>query len=375
MKTSKKIGIMTLSASDNCGSLLQAYALKKILEVYGCVEVINFSSESSHKLYDLPPINVLTKISFLLHLNNKKKYLRLVECKKAYAQFRYDYIKMDKTELLSGDLHSIKDKYDVVIAGSDQIWNVRMRDFDESFFLGWTNKKKIAYAPSLGGADIRMSEKFQQYICWLNEFDSLSVREETGRNSLSSLSEWAITKVLDPTLLLSENDWKQLIGVPMINGDYIFYYSWAYCYEDEVAIVKKEGKRLGLPVIVIDSRKWMRQSEKKYGFILSENEGPLAFLNLMYYAKITFVESFHGMIFSYIFRKNFWLLDIHQSLNELDSRLLELVNLLGAESRVLTKFNYHKKNMQLQMDYLSNEKLDCLRRASHEYLREALEHL
>ena len=50
-----KIGIITLSASDNCGSLLQSYALKKLLSLYGKVEIINFSSLKSHSLYDIFP--------------------------------------------------------------------------------------------------------------------------------------------------------------------------------------------------------------------------------------------------------------------------------------------------------------------------------
>lgn len=372
MKVSPKIGIMTLSASDNCGSLLQTYALKKILEAYGDVEVINFSSESSHRIYDPPQINMRRRISFLLHPENKEKYVRLIKCKKAYEQFRRNYIEMDSEELLAKDLETIKDKYDVVVAGSDQIWNVRMTDFDEAFFLGWTSKKKVAYAPSLGNGDIRTSEKVDQFIAWLNEFDYLSVREGIGKKCLQELCQKTVTKVLDPTLLLDENEWRKLVGEPLIRKKYIFYYSWAYCYEDEIEIVKKEGERSGLPVIVIDSRKWLYQDEKKYGFILSEKEGPEAFLNLMYYAETAFVESFHGMVFAYIFRKNFWLLDLHENLAELDTRLMEFVDLLGAESRILTKFNYYQKNTRLKTEYPENRKLDHLRDVSQKYLREAL---
>lgn len=372
MKMSKKIGIMTLSASDNCGSLLQAYALKRLLNPYGEVEVINFSSEKSHRMYDIPQVDLKRKISFLLHPPKKEKYVRLVKCKMSYEDFRYTYIEMDDKEILPEDLKYIKDKYDVVIVGSDQVWNVQMIDFDESFFLGWTDKKKVAYAPSLGGKDIRASEKADQFIFWLNKFDYLSVREENGKKCLDELCQKMVTKVLDPTLLLDEKEWKKLVGTPLLKGKYIFYYSWAYCYDDEMEIVKKEGERLGLPVIVIDSRKWMNRDEKKYGFILSENEGPIAFLNLMYYAERSFVESFHGMVFAYIFRKNFWLLDLHENLKELDSRLKEFVNLLGAESRVVTQFNYPYKDMDLKMKYYENNKLDNLRDVSRKYLGEAL---
>lgn len=362
---------MTLSASDNCGSLLQTYALKKLLQTYGDVEVINFSSESSHKLYDLPPVNFKTQISFLCP-KKKKKYIQFKKCKQAYEQFRRNYIEINCKELFSKDLITIKDKYDIVVAGSDQIWNVQMRDFDESFFLGWTGKKKVAYAPSLGGTDIEISKNAKKLVLWLNEFDYLSVREEAGRKCLSKLCLKTVTKVLDPTLLLNENEWKKFIGAPLIKEDYIFYYSWAYCYENVKEIVKREGERVQLPVIVIDSRKWLNQDENKYGFILSEHEGPLAFLNLMYYAQTCFIESFHGMIFAYIFKKNFWLLDIHENLIELDSRLMELVTLLNVESRVLTQFNYDQKNMQTEIKYSENKALNNLRNISQKYIEEAM---
>lgn len=375
METSAKIGIITLSASDNCGSLLQAYALKRLLQSYGNVEVINFSSEHSHKLYDLPQINLKKKISFLFYSRNKKKYTKIMQGKQSYEQFRRDYIEMDSTELFSEDLKFIKDKYDVVVAGSDQIWNIQMFDFDKAFFCGWTSKKKVAYAPSLGNGDIGSSPYTKQFIQWLNEFDYLSVREEIGKKHLNNFCSKNITRVLDPTLLLGETEWKKLVGEPLIKGRYIFYYSWAYCYEDEKKIVKNEGEKLNLPVIVFDARKWMTQDERKYGFVLSEDEGPLAFLNLIYYAEICFVESFHGMVFSYIFRKNFWLLDIYEDLTDLDDRLMEFVDLLGAEDRVLTKFNYGRKDIQKQMDYSNNKKLKNLQDASQMYLEEAFRYI
>lgn len=373
MKEQIKIGLITLSASDNCGSCLQAYALKKILENYGAVEIINFSSPSSHRMYDLPKLSLNDLFSLLFDRDFSRNRKRIKRCKKAYASFRTNYMGIDvSNEILPDSLELVADKYDVYVTGSDQVWNVEMQDFDEAFFLWWTKRKKVAYAPSLGGRDVRVSSKSAQYIDWINEFEFLSVREEIGLNCLNEITSKNITKALDPTLLLAESDWVSLVGKSLYEGNYIFFYSWAYCYEEELQIVKAESIRLGLPVIVIDSRKWIDKNTEDYGFILSQEEGPLAFLNLMYYAKLTFVESFHGMVFSYIFKKNFWLLDNHKNLNDLDSRLKEFVDLLCAHDRILTPYNYSNKNIDKEMEYKKNIQLDHMRESSLKFLNEAL---
>lgn len=372
LKTNCKIGILTLSASDNCGSLLQTYALQLLLKPYGEVKVINFSTESSHKVYDIPSPSWSDKFCMTFSRRQRKKYKNLFRCKEAYQDFRRHQLQMDDVEICPDVLDKIASKYDVIVVGSDQVWNVEMGDFDKAFFLGWTNAKKVAYAPSLGGCDLRFSKNVTRIIEWIKEFEYLSVREESGKICLEEVSDRMVEKVLDPTLVLEEEEWSRLIGEPLVKGNYIFYYSWAYCYEDQLNIVKKESQRLHMPVIVIDSRKWWRRDEKKYGFILSENEGPLAFLNLMYYAEHVYVESFHGMIFAYIFRKNFWLLDSHENLKKIDKRLKEFVDLLNARDRVLTVHNYNTIDMSVRMNYLNNDMLDELKETSRKYIKKAL---
>lgn len=372
MVKKQKIGIITLSASDNCGSLLQTYALKHLLEPYGDVEVINFSTESSHWAYDIPCLSGKDKLFMAFSHYRKEKFQNLLRCKEAYKDFRVNQLQMDDIEIFPDDLITIRDKYDVVVVGSDQVWNVAMGDFDEAFFLGWVKGKKVAYAPSLGGNDIRMSKNAGQMIEWIKSFAYLSVREESGKCCLEEISGKTVEKVLDPTLVLPEKEWVKLVGEPLIKEDYIFYYSWAYCYEEQLDIVQKESKRLDMPVIVIDSRKWMHKDEKKYGFILSKSEGPQSFLNLMYYAKHVYVESFHGMAFAYIFRKNFWLIDSFENIQEMDKRLKEFVDLLNAQDRILTIYNYNVIDTRVQMHYSENDNLFKLRNVSEKYIKRAL---
>ena len=364
-----KIGLLTLSASDNCGSLLQCYALKRLLQEFGDVEVINFSSKRSYAMYDIPaPPNLL---SALLH---RQRNRALLAGKRGYDEFRKTQLGINGPEYLANDLNRLSASYDAVVVGSDQVWNVRMYDFDEAFFLGWTKSKKIAYAPSLGAAHLSLSPNFETIKQWLAKFHSLSAREEIGKNCLEEVTGRVIPKTLDPTLAIDSKIWDGLAGdSPIIQGDYIFYYSWAYREAETSRIVSNEGRRLGMPVYVIDPRKWQGRSPRKWGFSLLADSGPMVFLNLMKYAKKAFVESFHGMVFAYLFRKDFWLLDIHEDIRNMDSRLLEFVDLLGIRSQCLTKYNVARLNMGTHISYDENIKLNELREFSKNYLRKALE--
>lgn len=366
-----KIGIITLSASYNCGSMLQSYALKTILAKYGEVEIINFTSDSSRKQYSIIPKNPL-KLTYLKFTNSR--ILEALRAEKAdYTAFQRNCLMMQDKEYDINNLHEIKDKYDVVVAGSDQVWNVCMSDFDESFFCGWCGKhcKKVAYAPSLGGHDIRESPQKEKFIEYILDFDFLSTREEFGKKVLSDITARDIPKVLDPTLMLQYADWENLVGSPLVHGDYIFYYSWAYCYGELREVVAARSQTTGLPVYVIDAHKYRGNKLEGYDFILSRQGGPLAFLNLMRYAKEVYVESFHGMIFAYTFKKNFWLLDTHANYEQLDSRLREIVDLFKVRDRLIQVRSGTKPNLDAVMEYADNETLRELKQQSFSYLNKA----
>ena len=364
-----RIGIITLSASYNCGSLLQSYALKEMLSKYGDAEIINFSSEASHKQYDVIPKTMIGK--WWMNHGRRGLVSELKSEKEYYTTFQNEYLQLDGKELFAKDLHRVSTKYDVIVAGSDQVWNVRMGDFDEAFFCDWTDAKKIAYAPSLGGHDVRESSDSARIIDAIRKFAALSVRETVGKECLDDILNEDVTKVLDPTLMYGEEKWKALAGERKINGDYIFYYSWAYCDDLLREIVSNYAKEKQMPVYVIDAHKWISHSYENDGFILCEEGGPLAFLNLMLYAKECFVESFHGMLFAYMFRRNFWLLDTHREYAQVDARLKELVELVGAKDRITTQWNTGKMYSDVGFPYGENPKLEEMRKVSSDYLDEA----
>ena len=334
-----KVGILTLSASDNCGSLLQTYALQKVLTTrFNCrVEIINLVTERSQAIYGIFPKKFYKhpkKTFFTM------KYLQSIKIQKlGYQRFRDNFLNITPGVYHTiEDVSKIVDNYDILITGSDQVWNVYMSDYCDAFYLPWKTKaKKIAYAASLGSAFSIDQKKEKDLSIWLNDFDRISVREETGKKTIQKLTSKDIYITADPTLLLSYAEWNSLVDKPLIKKPYIFYYSWAYLNEAMNEIVQEFARNFNLDVFVINSSRWYKYRPYKFGFELFEESGPEVFLNLMKYADYVFVQSFHGAIFSNIFHKRFFFLNENEN-GKVDFRTQNLLKFFHEEKQVVHRY-------------------------------------
>ena len=223
----KTVGILTFHASHNCGSMLQTYALQTFLSKQAYQpEIVNFASPGQIALYEVftPNRSLKQIVRNLILLMNRK---RLLKCVKAYETFINNYF------VLSGDLKTsvqeLKDApYHAVIAGSDQIWNTTIADYDDAYFLSWVKSaKRIAYAPSFGAKNpLKYAQNPRVISRWLEEFNSLSVREKNGQRWIADMIGKEVPFVLDPTLLLEAQDYDQIAAVDLqLPEKYIFYYS------------------------------------------------------------------------------------------------------------------------------------------------------
>ena len=164
----KKVGIITFHNSYNCGSMLESYAMQKAIEKRGCLtKIIDFSNYNQRKLYSIfyknnslknivKNILVIPAIS-KLKVNNKK-----------YEEFKRKNFNLTSDSYISNNQLS-DEEFDIVVSGSDQIWNITIEDSDDAYFLPWVKKaKKVAYAPSFGSKNIlkysKEPEKYKEYI-------------------------------------------------------------------------------------------------------------------------------------------------------------------------------------------------------------------
>lgn len=366
-----KIGILTLSASDNCGSLLQAYALQTVLRAkFGAeVEVLDFRCENAREMYDLfsrKPWKYPRKT-----LNNLLHFPAISRQKKDYEFFRRQWLKASARQFANAEeLSAVADDYDVIICGSDQVWNVNIPDFDPAYFLGWAgDTRRVAYAPSLGGCDFSAFPDQQLLKKWLLQFSAVSTREQVGVDCVKAVAGLEIPIVPDPTLLIGPEQWQAVPGERMVKEPYIFYYSWAYEDPELNRVVQRYAESRGLDVYVIDAFKWPKLKPKDFGFKMAPSGGPQTFLNLMKYAEFAFVQSFHGVIFAYMMQRDFYLLD-NRPVDAMDNRLASILKLLAVEDRVTRCVEDIRED---HVDYSEiPESLADSRETGMEYLEKAL---
>lgn len=330
-----KIGIITFHAAHNFGSMLQAYALQEYLKKEGQeVSIINFQPASQKALY--------SSIFNITHLRNiRDLILRILFspksiifiCKKRlqFKRFLSKYLNLTTEFNNIKELKKANFNFDIIITGSDQIWNIEAADFSEAYFGSFISSsatKKIAYAPSMGPNPEKLNQKYLHEL--LKNYTAISVREERAKiflekNRLAS----NVQIVLDPTMLLSANDYSQIIpSDPIVKGNYIYYYTPGPKPRHEfLQIAEKISQDTGLPIICDTPYLFAKQ----YNLTYQPAVGPCEFLNLIKHATIVCGASFHLMVFSIIFQKDFYCIN-----GDIDSRMNNLMKLFNLEERILS---------------------------------------
>lgn len=366
-----KIGIATFNRTHNYGSLLQSYALKTFLEShYGVTaEFINFSNDEQREMYAYlnKPNGIRNLVKdFLIIMNHKLTKTHF----ESFNDFQNKYLSVGRNDYRSSSEINLNDEgYQLLIAGSDQIWNVDARDFDEFYFLGFDSSiKKVAYAVSLGGTDFTKQPQAKKYINMMNHFDRVSVRERNSKKWLSPVAEKAITIMPDPTMLLSkENYIQEFDDDPIFTGDYIYYYGFKYDKKINEK-VKELGKKLGMPVVVVDGRKYAIYILKQYGFKVAPYGGPKAFINLMKNAKVCVTQSFHGTVFSVLFQIPFFYMSVPNIKSD-DDRASYLLEQLGLTRQLIpfTDIVSESENLNHVPFEQSVDKIDSLKAKAIKY--------
>lgn len=239
-----KTATITFHAPNNNGSFLQAYALQKYITTHFDDvenEIIDFQPESQQQQYAIFR-KIHSKKDILRNLISFWHYKALSKRFLAFSEMREKYLKMTKRCTTTEEALKIAGNYDLVIAGSDQIWNTTARDFSEAFFLPGISKKST-YAVSCGS---HLNEVDCDRICSAMEaFENVSVREIDTREFLEKHTKRSIETVLDPTFLLTKEDYSGLYDKERILKEkYIFLYTINYD-EDALKQTVRVAERLG----------------------------------------------------------------------------------------------------------------------------------
>lgn len=375
-----KIGILTFSASHNCGSMLQAYALREVLtRKYGAdVEIIDYSNKYSRRMYGMFDYSISR--GAIEHNIRALKYRKTISASHAdYNAFSDKYlVKSKEVYTQPKQLAKVNQKYNIVIAGGDQVWNVRCPDAGKEFYLSTIHGvKKVAYSPSLGGSNIfKHADNLDVYKQLLEEFAFLSVREPNGQKWLEELTGRTVPIVADPTLLLSPQEWCEYLPVPEVGGDYIFNYAFFHNKPETNQTIQEIAGKLNMPVIVMDYKSFEFYKLSSYGFQKYEKTGPLAFLGLMKNASLVLTQSFHGTLFSALFNRKFWSYNWPQAENPDDDRAIAILEQLGLRERYryiadLGKMSKEELLQDIEYDTV-NKKILSERKHAMDYIESVL---
>lgn len=378
-----KAGLITFHFAHHYGAQLQAYALMKSIEGLGVeCEIINYvrpDTIEGTKVFKsgFSPRSVLSNLHSLLH------YSAFKNRKNRFSSFINEQMKLSKHSYNAySELEKNPPIYDLYVCGSDQIWNPLIfasKDFDPSFFMPFAgNRKRIAYAPSFGISSIP-DDKKETLKNFLSKFDFLSVREPQGAEIINDLTGRKALVVLDPTLLLTESQWSEISSVPTYKPYILCYFvtdpTPYFKYIEAISSVLK------LPIVCLcGSRKVIPGSISTI-----YDAGSQEFLGLFKNAAYVCTNSFHGTVFSIIFKKNFYCFKNSYNfaaegnkVKTVNSRLYSMLETLGLTDRFFTgeldsvAFG-SKVSEQKDINFTNvTDLLNTEREKSLEYLRNAL---
>lgn len=368
----KRVGIITFHSADNFGAVLQSYALMKTVENLGFYsEIIDFRPEgivSQYKLfggsfkkkYLSSGLYKIIRFYIKCILNSGKVLKRI----RNFKSFRKDHFRLsDKVYHSSDELMKEKPLYDYYITGSDQVWNP---DFfinvGASYFLDFAveGAKRISYAASIvKKLNTNESKYFKTY---LKRFDNISIREKSSLEAVQNLTDKEVHVVLDPTLLLEGDDWSSISTFSVHEASYILVYD---LIKDPI-IVYAANKISGdnnLKIINYSGEKGYNNWHSSFA-----TTNPTEFSGLIKNAKFVVTNSFHGTIFSIIFKKQFYTIPYPGR----GSRMIDLLNELGLKERIVESIDDNISIDQM-IDYEKvYRRLDTLKEESKSFLQEAL---
>lgn len=308
----KKIGIITIHKSEvNYGACLQSFALWKFITDLGndC-EIIDLS-RPCHSDYKISrsfgekckPWKQKLMAWVKRSISKKNRTNWILERRKKFENFNKQASYSRKFRSVE-ELYKASLDYDIYITGSDQVWNPKMPFLNEPYFLTFVppNKKKISYASSFG-IDYIPQEYKEKYANWLNKYDYLSTREESGASIVKDLTGKNPEVVLDPVFLLPKVTWEKY--TQDISGiaphSYIFVYMLKYderTVKHAIALAEKRRKPL---YMVLSEEKIVEHPMVKQLVSLSPSE----WLWLVANADVFVTSSFHGTALSIIFNTPF----------------------------------------------------------------------
>lgn len=367
-----KMLILTQPLHTNYGGLLQAYALQQILkgmghdvvtDRLGVVRKLPLWNRALRFLYHAVQFCILKNYRYYPY-----RYLFVSFDKESKAKRsisintdRFVNTHIDTIDLLTRSNESVIDavrQFDAIVVGSDQVWRATMSDIP-TYFLSFTkaiNVKRIAYAASFGTDDLNEYSKMDMKIASesIKLFDAVSVREKSGVHLCRDYFKMDAVHVLDPTMLLSKDDYLKLIeeeDKPCSENILLTYVLDRT--QEKNDIIQRVGEALHLTSCENGAVKY-------FSNVVESNVSECIYPSVSRWvagfrdAQFVVTDSFHGTVFSIIFNKPF--VAILNSKRG-SSRFISLLSVLGLENRLISTTNDLLEEHLKPIDYTEVNKI------------------
>jgi len=333
------IGIVTFYSANNYGAVLQCYALAETLKSLG---------SNSVSIIDLP-----------LHTkpNSWRSALRNKVLSQSFSAFRSDFLPVVVAK---------EEKKSLYVFGSDQVWNPQITKNNTGLFWGdWVDSSipKISYAASFGLSSWNFPEYTGLAKKQLKTYKAVGVRESTGVDICKGEFSIDAEQVIDPTLLLT--DYRVVFKKRAPEKNLVCYIFGKN--EKNLEELKLLAFKVDLKPVLLNDLRW-RKGIKSVPFPTVST-----WLSYLESGQMILTDSFHCMVFSIIFRKDFIAIP---AIPERAGRMLSLLSGLGLESRFFNNISEARKSdvITQSIDYeLVHSKLNALRKLSLDFLQRSLD--
>lgn len=360
-----KVAIVTINEEKaNYGNRLQNYATVKIMHKLGAATVDTLCIEKTKKsIQKMKAREMLQRFSGYRLPGDKQfwkfyaaKNIRFEKFSQKYTPYRF----IDTVDKLKND-------YDFFVVGSDQVWNPNWFNNHklkkELYLLTFAEpQQKVCMAPSFGVS--QLSDEWKVVFSEaLRSFPYLSVREQSGAELIYDLTGREAKVVIDPTLMLSKDEWMSIEKKPKnidTTKKYVLTYFLGKRTEKQDLYIKQMSMKFGLKVYDL------LDISNRALFIADPRE----FIYLIHHAEIVLTDSFHACVFSFIFDKPFQAFRREGAGNMLFSRISNLLNtfaLTDKESTYSLEKSIFNHNYDIGKKVLATEQ-----KSSEAFLRDSM---
>lgn len=333
----EKAYILTFHFQTNYGAVLQTLALYNTLKrYYPSVQILNYqpSVQLEHE-------KTLNFYSFKSVIDSIYSSISFYHRKKNFLAFRKKYL--NETELYQENRQVKNLENADLYIGSDQVWNNDIIKEDPSYFGVFENTKAqnvFSYAASIGKTTINKNDQFF-FKKYLSNISIISLREQNAIDILKTFTKKSLIEVLDPTLLLSKEEWIRIFDLQKIsNKKYIFLYSLT-ANPTTISFAYQLSSQTHLPIIEISGKRKSLKRMVRHKILYAAS--PKEFVEYIANAQYVITDSFHSTVFSILFEKKF-LTTIHKSRG---TRIINLLNKLSLLYRYTDDFSFDKINKEI----------------------------